>query len=101
MLVICSYIELVKKYGLEISQPSLDTSRGTTWAMTKHRGDVEVHKYVVLYCFLNVMQLTGAIACLFEFMQIDCTMIISFSILILFISSLSCWILVKFSITNL
>jgi len=39
-----NYIELVKKYGLEISQPSLDASRGTTWAMTKHRGDVEVHK---------------------------------------------------------
>jgi len=38
------YIELVKKHGLEISQPSLDASRGTTWQMTKHRGDVEVHK---------------------------------------------------------
>lgn len=42
----CRYIELVKKHGLEVSQPSLDGSRGTTWAMTKHRGDVEVHKYV-------------------------------------------------------
>lgn len=41
------YIELVEKHGLEVSQPSLDGSRGTTWAMTKHRGDVEVHKEAV------------------------------------------------------
>lgn len=41
------YIELVKKHGLEVSQPSLDGSRGTTWAMTKHRGDVEVHKSAI------------------------------------------------------
>ncbi|KAJ8768097.1 hypothetical protein K2173_021037 [Erythroxylum novogranatense] len=38
------YIKLVKKHGLEISQPGLDPSRGTTWAMTKKRDDTEVHK---------------------------------------------------------
>ncbi|KAG6557754.1 hypothetical protein Mapa_000521 [Marchantia paleacea] len=38
------YIELVKKYGLEISQPALEPDRGLTWQMTKRRGDVEVHK---------------------------------------------------------
>ncbi|KAJ8750275.1 hypothetical protein K2173_014190 [Erythroxylum novogranatense] len=38
------YIKLVKKHGLEISQPGLDPSRGTTWAMTKKRDGTEVHK---------------------------------------------------------
>ncbi|KAL2621050.1 hypothetical protein R1flu_001255 [Riccia fluitans] len=38
------YIELVRKYGLEISQPALEPDRGLTWQMTKRRGDVEVHK---------------------------------------------------------
>ncbi|OAE25386.1 hypothetical protein AXG93_4620s2010 [Marchantia polymorpha subsp. ruderalis] len=38
------YIELVKKYGLEISQPALEPDRGLTWQMTKRRSDVEVHK---------------------------------------------------------
>jgi hypothetical protein len=46
LLTICRYIELVKKHGLEISQPGLDPDRGLTWQMTKRRGDVEVHKYV-------------------------------------------------------
>ncbi|CAK7328154.1 unnamed protein product [Dovyalis caffra] len=38
------YIKLVRKHGLEISQPGLDPDRGTTWAMTKRRDGVEVHK---------------------------------------------------------
>ncbi|KAL3511350.1 hypothetical protein ACH5RR_030751 [Cinchona calisaya] len=38
------YIKLVKKHGLEISQPGLDPRRGLTWQMTKRRGDKEVHK---------------------------------------------------------
>ncbi|KAM7496777.1 hypothetical protein LguiA_021191 [Lonicera macranthoides] len=38
------YIELVKKHGLEISQPGLEPNNGLTWQMTKRRGDVEVHK---------------------------------------------------------
>ncbi|XP_021659919.1 uncharacterized protein LOC110649595 isoform X2 [Hevea brasiliensis] len=38
------YIKLVRKHGLEISQPGLDPDRGTTWAMTKKRDDSEVHK---------------------------------------------------------
>lgn len=38
------YIRLVRKHGLEISQPGLDPNRGTTWQMTKRRGDREVHK---------------------------------------------------------
>lgn len=38
------YIELVKKYGLEISQPGLEPDKGLTWEMTKRRGDSEVHK---------------------------------------------------------
>nr|CAB3446469.1 unnamed protein product [Digitaria exilis]CAB3449665.1 unnamed protein product [Digitaria exilis] len=40
------YIELVKKHGLEISQPGLQPDRGLTWQMTKRRGDQEVHKFV-------------------------------------------------------
>lgn len=38
------YIKLVKKHGLEISQPGLEPDRGLTWQMTKRRGDREVHK---------------------------------------------------------
>lgn len=38
------YIKLVKKHGLEISQPGLEPNRGLTWQMTKRRGDKEVHK---------------------------------------------------------
>ncbi|GJM90955.1 hypothetical protein PR202_ga07285 [Eleusine coracana subsp. coracana] len=40
------YIELVRKHGLEISQPGLEPDRGLTWQMTKRRGDREVHKFV-------------------------------------------------------
>ncbi|OQU84846.1 hypothetical protein SORBI_3004G132300 [Sorghum bicolor] len=38
------YIELVRKHGLEISQPGLQPDKGLTWQMTKRRGDQEVHK---------------------------------------------------------
>lgn len=38
------YIKLVKKHGLEISQPGLEPTRGLTWQMTKKRDDLEVHK---------------------------------------------------------
>lgn len=38
------YIQLVKKHGLEISQPGLEPNEGLTWEMTKRRGDREVHK---------------------------------------------------------
>lgn len=38
------YIQLVKKHGLEISQPGLEPNNGLTWQMTKRRGDREVHK---------------------------------------------------------
>ncbi|XP_042472639.1 uncharacterized protein LOC122055327 [Zingiber officinale] len=38
------YIKLVKKHGLEISQPGLEPNNGLTWQMTKRRGDREVHK---------------------------------------------------------
>ncbi|KAL0336079.1 UNVERIFIED_CONTAM: hypothetical protein Sradi_4819800 [Sesamum radiatum] len=38
------YIKLVRKHGLEISQPGLQPTRSTTWQMTKKRDDREVHK---------------------------------------------------------
>ncbi|GAB4829253.1 hypothetical protein Ancab_018919 [Ancistrocladus abbreviatus] len=38
------YIQLVKKHGLEISQPGLEPNNGLVWQMTKRRGDREVHK---------------------------------------------------------
>uniref|UniRef100_A0A0E0CJG0 Uncharacterized protein n=1 Tax=Oryza meridionalis TaxID=40149 RepID=A0A0E0CJG0_9ORYZ len=40
------YIELVRKHGLDISQPGLQPDKGLTWQMTKRRGDQEVHKFV-------------------------------------------------------
>ncbi|XP_015878997.3 uncharacterized protein LOC107415225 isoform X1 [Ziziphus jujuba] len=38
------YIKLVRKHGLEISQPGLEPNNGLTWQMTKRRGNSEVHK---------------------------------------------------------
>lgn len=38
------YIRLVRKHGLEISQPGLEPRNGLVWQMTKRRGNREVHK---------------------------------------------------------
>ncbi|XP_031123626.1 uncharacterized protein LOC116026284 [Ipomoea triloba] len=38
------YIKLVKKHGLEISQPALEASSGVSWQMTRRKPDREVHK---------------------------------------------------------
>ncbi|KAK6155232.1 hypothetical protein DH2020_009480 [Rehmannia glutinosa] len=38
------YIKLVKKHGLDISQPGLSPDSGMTWQMTRRREDTEVHK---------------------------------------------------------
>lgn len=35
------YIQLVKKHGLEISQPGLEPNNGLTWQMTKRRGEIK------------------------------------------------------------
>ncbi|MBA0669183.1 hypothetical protein Goklo_002029, partial [Gossypium klotzschianum] len=40
------YIELVKKHGLEISQPGLGPNDIVTWEMTRRREDQEVHNFV-------------------------------------------------------
>ncbi|XP_062151487.1 uncharacterized protein LOC133859919 isoform X2 [Alnus glutinosa] len=42
------YIKLVRKHGLEISQPGLEPNKGLTWQMTKRRGDSEVHNLTLL-----------------------------------------------------
>ncbi|XP_039772303.1 uncharacterized protein LOC120640503 isoform X3 [Panicum virgatum] len=39
-----AYIELVRKHGLEISQPGLESDKEPTWRMTKRQSDQEVHK---------------------------------------------------------
>ncbi|XP_068470412.1 uncharacterized protein [Phaseolus vulgaris] len=44
------YLKLVRKYGLEISQPALEPSKstkGVCWNMTKKRENSEVHKEAV------------------------------------------------------
>ncbi|KAL8532746.1 hypothetical protein ACS0TY_009088 [Phlomoides rotata] len=38
------YIKLVRKYGLDISQPGLEPNKKMPWQMTRRRDDVEVHK---------------------------------------------------------
>ncbi|KAL2505238.1 Protein of unknown function (DUF707) [Abeliophyllum distichum] len=38
------YIKLVRKHGLDISQPGLSPDSGMTWQMTRMRNDTEVHK---------------------------------------------------------
>lgn len=44
-IIFFRYIKLVKKHGLEISQPGLEPNKGLTWQMTKRREELEVHKY--------------------------------------------------------
>ncbi|CAA3014309.1 hypothetical protein CDL12_23963 [Olea europaea subsp. europaea] len=39
-----AYIKLVRKHGLDISQPGLSADSGMTWQMTRKRDDTEVHK---------------------------------------------------------
>ncbi|KAI9121326.1 hypothetical protein K1719_008359 [Acacia pycnantha] len=41
------YLKLVRKHGLEISQPGLEPNRDISWEMTKRRDDSEVHKDAV------------------------------------------------------
>ncbi|OIV97501.1 hypothetical protein TanjilG_11025 [Lupinus angustifolius] len=38
------YLKLVRKHGLDISQPGLEPNKGLVWQMTKRRDDQEVHK---------------------------------------------------------
>ncbi|KAK7339614.1 hypothetical protein VNO77_20292 [Canavalia gladiata] len=38
------YLKMVRKHGLEISQPGLDPSSSLTWQITRKRDDCEVHK---------------------------------------------------------
>ncbi|KAJ4798337.1 lysine ketoglutarate reductase trans-splicing protein (DUF707) [Rhynchospora pubera] len=38
------YIKLVKKYGLEISQPAIESSKDFAYQITKRRTDTEFHK---------------------------------------------------------
>ncbi|XP_078169526.1 uncharacterized protein LOC144563943 isoform X3 [Carex rostrata] len=38
------YINLVKKYGLEISQPGLESNKDFAYQITERRNDTEVHK---------------------------------------------------------
>ncbi|XP_073286860.1 uncharacterized protein [Primulina huaijiensis] len=38
------YIKLVKKHGLDISQPGLSPDSRMSWEMTRRRNDTEVHK---------------------------------------------------------
>ncbi|KAH7865528.1 hypothetical protein Vadar_007816 [Vaccinium darrowii] len=38
------YLKLVKKHGLEISQPGIESKIPLNWSMTKRREGVEVHK---------------------------------------------------------
>ncbi|KAK4763937.1 hypothetical protein SAY87_013375 [Trapa incisa] len=40
------YIKLVRKHGLEISQPGLESKKRITWKMTKRRNYLEVHKFI-------------------------------------------------------
>lgn len=41
------YIKLVKKHGLEISQPGLEANKHLTWQMTKRKSNKEVHKWAL------------------------------------------------------
>ncbi|KAJ1405334.1 hypothetical protein SESBI_25883 [Sesbania bispinosa] len=38
------YLKLVRKHGLEISQPALEANKGLCWNMTRRRNDSEIHK---------------------------------------------------------
>jgi hypothetical protein len=38
------YIRLIKKHGLEISQPAVESKKKITWEITKRKTKGEVHK---------------------------------------------------------
>lgn len=40
----CRYIRLIKKHGLEISQPAVESKKKITWEITKRKAKGEVHK---------------------------------------------------------
>jgi hypothetical protein len=40
----CRYIRLIKKHGLEISQPAVESKKKITWEITKRKTKGEVHK---------------------------------------------------------
>lgn len=58
------YINMVKKHGLEISQPGLEPNSGLTWEMTKRRDDTEVHKYSFLSNFNHFSLISCPSSCL-------------------------------------
>ncbi|TQE04691.1 hypothetical protein C1H46_009674 [Malus baccata] len=68
------YIQLVKKYGLEISQPGLEPNDGLTWEMTKRRGDREVHKFVEIMAPVFSRE---AWRCAWHMIQVWCIVVIS------------------------
>jgi len=38
------YLELVRKHGLEMSQPAVESKKSVMWHMTRRRDDSEIHK---------------------------------------------------------
>ncbi|KMZ56668.1 Lysine ketoglutarate reductase trans-splicing related 1 [Zostera marina] len=40
------YLKIVKRHGLEISQPGLDSNKRPVWLLTKRQIDKEIHRFV-------------------------------------------------------
>ncbi|KAH9603705.1 hypothetical protein KSS87_007456, partial [Heliosperma pusillum] len=50
------YIDMVKKHGLEISQPGVDPVNGITWPMTQRSNNSEVHKKLTNAAFVLMIR---------------------------------------------
>ncbi|KAF3337452.1 hypothetical protein FCM35_KLT18039 [Carex littledalei] len=49
------YIKLVKKYGLEISQPGLESNKDFAYQITQRRNDTEVHNSFINFVLLSMI----------------------------------------------
>lgn len=48
-------MELIKNYGLDISDIGIEPNNGLTWQMTKRKGDKELHKYMFTAFYFNFL----------------------------------------------
>ncbi|CAJ1792287.1 unnamed protein product [Sphenostylis stenocarpa] len=53
------YLKIVRKYGLEISQPGIDPNSSYTWQMTRKRDSCEVHTISSMKQLLKVEENNG------------------------------------------
>lgn len=64
------YLKVVKRHGLQISQPALDPNSSMTWLLTKRKPDVDVHKTEFVEIMAPVFS-RGSWKCVWKMIQND------------------------------